>query len=34
VEYREALGDVLMNAITFGKVRKMRVIYVPEKMQN
>jgi hypothetical protein len=34
VEYRVALGDVLLNAITFGKVRKMRVIYVPEKMQN
>ena len=34
VEYRVTLGDVLLNTITFGKVRKMRVIYVPEKEQN
>ncbi|MBK8501016.1 MAG: hypothetical protein IPL46_01780 [Saprospiraceae bacterium] len=34
VEYRVTIGDVLLNTITLGKVRKMRVIYVPEKMQN
>ena len=31
VEYRVTLGDVLLSAITFGKVRKMRLIYVAEK---
>jgi hypothetical protein len=34
VEYRVTLGDVLLSAVTFGKVRKMRLIYVAEKEDN
>ncbi len=34
VEYRVTLGDVLLSGLTFGKIRKMRVIYVAEKEQN
>ena len=34
VEYRVTFGDVLLSAITFGKVRKIRVRYVAEKEDN
>ncbi|MFA6150155.1 MAG: hypothetical protein WC716_02465 [Chitinophagaceae bacterium] len=34
VEYRVSLGHVLLNAITFGKVRKIKVKYACVKPQN
>lgn len=34
IEYRNTFGSVLLSGITFGKKRKMKIIYVCEKSSN
>lgn len=34
VEYRNTFGGLLLNAITFGRKRKVKITYVCEKLQN